>query len=90
MTVNPFTKSREESAVMQFADIYGYRALKQQFVHLTKSGQMPHAVLLEIQEGYPGKLHDCVPGFSYSLSFSSVSSSLCNKPSLSSSNDFTL
>lgn len=39
---------------MQFADIYGYRALKQQFVHLTRSGQMPHAVLLEIQEGYPG------------------------------------
>lgn len=39
---------------MQFADIHGYQAIKQQFAHLARSGQMPHAVLLEIQEGYPG------------------------------------
>lgn len=39
---------------MQFADIYGYHALKEQFIRMTQTGQTPHAVLLEIQEGYPG------------------------------------
>ena len=39
---------------MKFDEIYGYTPLKQQLVHMTNSGQMPHAVLLEMQEGYPG------------------------------------
>lgn len=38
---------------MQFADIHGYDHFKSDLIRLTRTNHLPHAVLFEIQDGYP-------------------------------------